>query len=352
EIDGIASVVSRAPGNGPFVLAGSHLESQNRAGWLDGALGVVYALEAARAVHEAGGPGGVDVIAFADEEGHFGHFLGSFSYADTLAEETIDNARNRTDGTPLRTALATAGLEGTPRRHHQPGRHKAFLEAHIEQGLTLDGDGLKAGIVTSIVAIWQFRVVAEGAQNHAGTTSMARRRDAGAALRRVLMRVEDTFPAIAGPASVWTVGRITMEPGDPSIIPGRAEALLQFRDADPAVLDRLHAKLAELVAAEDAAGPCTLSLQVLGQTKPAMMDETVQTALDAAAARFAPAKHIRMPSGAGHDAQNMAPLMPSGMLFVPSIGGISHHWTEDTAEEDIALGAQIYVDAVARLLAA
>jgi N-carbamoyl-L-amino-acid hydrolase len=354
RIDGIASVIGRAPGVGPKLLAGSHLESQNHAGWLDGALGVVFALEAARAAAEdaalAAAGAGVDVIAFADEEGHFGHFHGSRSFVGALSEPEIDAARNRTDGRPLREALAAAGLDGVPRAAFEPGRHRAFLEAHIEQGNRLETEGLQVGVVSSIVAIWQYRVIAIGEQNHAGTTSMARRRDAGAALMRLFGRIDGAFPEVAGPASVWTAGRVTFEPGAPSIVPGRAEMLFQFRDADRATLDRMEARLKALVAEAHDAGPCAVTLDTLGRSEPAAMDARVRAALAEAAARRAPGRWIEMPSGAGHDAQYMAPLLPSGMLFTPSIGGVSHHWTEDTREEDIALCAQVFVDAAAALL--
>ncbi len=215
EIDGIANVIGRAPGEGPHVLAGSHIESQNEAGWLDGALGVIYALEAARAVHEAGTfPGqGVDVVAFSDEEGHFGNFFGSYSFLGELSEETIDTAFDRTRGTPLREALAKAGLAGRPRRRIEPERYCAFLEAHIEQGDWLEANDLSVGVVTSIVAIWQYRIIFDGTQNHAGTTRMAIRRDAGVALTELCHRIKETFPDVAGERSVWTTGRITFEPG-------------------------------------------------------------------------------------------------------------------------------------------
>lgn len=356
RIDGIANVVGRAPGEGPNILAGSHIESQNHAGWLDGALGVVYALEAARAVAadpELSGLGaGVDVIAFADEEGHFGSFYGSYSYAGTLTEATIDASRDRTDGRPLRQALADAGLADAPKLRLNPARHRAFLEAHIEQGDRLISSDMKVGVVTSVVAIWQYRITFDGAQNHAGTTRMAARRDAGVALMKLWSAIEAAFPDVAGPDSVWTTGRVTLAPGGPSIIPGRAEMLFQLRDADPEILQRMRATLQRLVAEADAAGPCPVALETLGESTPAVMHESVQSALDAASERFAPGRHRRMPSGAGHDAQVMAPLLPSGMMFVPSIGGISHHWTENTSDEDIALGAQVYVDAVDRLLRA
>lgn len=353
QIDGIANVLGRAPGAGPHLLAGSHLESQNQAGWLDGALGVVYALEAARAIAEdpAMAGRGVDVIGFADEEGHFsGTFLGSRSFVSGITEADIDASEDRSGRGRLRDMLAGAGLANAPRARLEPGRYRAFLEAHIEQGDRLEVEGLALGIVTSIVAIWQYRITFEGQQNHAGTTRMGARRDAGVALMRLWQRIEETFPGLAGPDTVWTAGRVTLEPGAPSIVPGGAEMLFQFRDADQAVLDRLHAQLEQLVCEADAAGPCSARLEVRGQSKPALMDPSVQQAFEGAAEKIAPGRHRRMPSGAGHDSQFIAPHLPTGMLFVPSIGGISHHWTENTSDEDIALGAQIYVEAAARLL--
>ncbi|MEO0359960.1 MAG: hydantoinase/carbamoylase family amidase [Pseudomonadota bacterium] len=354
SIDGIANVYGRAPGGGPIALAGSHIESQNEAGWLDGALGVIYALEAARAVAEdpalGGGGAGVDVVAFADEEGHFASFFGSYSFMGELSDARIDAATDRSGRGTLRDLLKAAGLEGRPRLQADPGRYAAFFEAHIEQGGRLEAAGQAVGVVTSIVAIWQYRIVFEGQQNHAGTTTMAQRRDAGAALHRLWRMIEDEFPRLAGPDSVWTVGRATLEPGDPSIIPGRAEMLFQFRDADRAILDAMHARLEEMVREIDEAGPCRAKLEVMGRSEPAMMAEAPQAALVAAAEALAPGRFAIMPSGAGHDAQIVAPHIPAAMMFVPSIGGISHHWTENTSDEDIMLGAEVFVDAVARTL--
>ncbi len=352
RIDGIANVIGYSRAAGARVLAGSHLESQNYAGWLDGPLGVIYALEAARVL--GADPSladvGVDVAAWFDEEGHFGSFLGSRSFVGLLSEDDIDQATNRYDGTRLRDALERAGLAGRPREQLQPGRYRGFFEAHIEQGDTLDQSGLKIGVVTAIVAIWQYRLTATGEQNHAGTTSMARRKDAGLALVRLLSTIDRRFPEICGERTVWTTGRITLEPGAPSIVPGRAEALFQFRDADPAVLDRLHAELFRLVEEANAGARCPIEIEVMSQSTPAVMDETLQRAIEAAAAEHCPGHAIRMPSGAGHDAQYLARKMPAAMLFVPSIGGISHHWSENTADEDIVLGAQVFCDAVARVL--
>lgn len=351
-IDGIGNVLGLAPASGRVLLGGSHLESQNHAGWLDGPLGVVYALEAARAVKadpDLSGCG-VDVASWCDEEGHFGHFLGSRSGIGKLTEREIDAAVDRTSGTPMRDALKTAGLAGRERLVVDPKRYVGYLEAHIEQGDWLEANSLKVGVVTAIVGSRNFRIVFEGTQNHAGTTRMAIRRDAGVACARLVMAIERLFPTICGPRTVWTTGRITLFPGDPSIIPGRAEMLFQFRDTDAALLDRLEAAIGTLVEDDDREGPCRVSLERHRKGMPAAMAEHFQAAVEAAAEARQSGCHVRMPSGAGHDAQVLAEVMPSGMMFVPSIGGISHHWSENTSDEDIAFGAQVYADAVERLL--
>ena len=345
EIDGVGNVFGRAAGPGPHLLLGSHLETQPHAGWLDGALGVIYGIEVARTLG-----GTIDVAAWADEEGHFSNFVGSRSFVGLLDDAEIDNARNRYDGTPLRDALQAAGLAGRPRVQIDPARYRGYLEAHIEQGDELEASGRKIGVVTSIVAIWQYRIVFEGVQNHAGTTRMAIRKDAGLALVRLAAAIDQRFPQVAGPRSVWTTGRIALEPGAPSIIPGRAEMLFQFRDADPQRLTVMEQTLQHLVA-DAAAGPCKVALQVMSRSTPKVMDAGFQDALAAAAESRAPGGWVRMPSGAGHDAQVLATKVPAGMLFVPSIGGISHHWSEDTREEDIVLGCQVLADATAAILA-
>jgi N-carbamoyl-L-amino-acid hydrolase len=353
SIDGIANILGKCRAPGGKVLAGSHLESQNHAGWLDGALGCVYALEAARAIStHTNGHLGVDVAVFSDEEGHFGSFLGSRSFIGLLEESELDGAVNRANGLSMREALKMAGWSGRPRFSIDPSRYAAFFEAHIEQGDTLDSSGLKIGVVTAIVAIWQYRLTAEGAQNHAGTTSMARRRDAGLELVRLLGAIDARFPEICGPRTVWTTGYIRLDPGEKSIIPGKAEALFQLRDTDPAVLDRLDRELNRLLERANAAGACRLALERLSASTPALMDERLQGALDRAAEARLPGKHTRMPSGAGHDAQWLARRLPAAMLFVPSIGGISHHWSENTSDEDIVLGAQVFTDAILDVLKA
>lgn len=347
RIDGIASVFGFTRNPGRRLLIGSHLESQNEAGWLDGAMGVIFGLEVARALPQLP----IDVAAWVDEEGHYGSFLGSRSFIGEVTEEEIDRAINRTTGESMRSGLERAGLSGVPRvTLDDPSRYLGYLEAHIEQGDELEAKGLVLGVVTSIVAIWNFRIRFIGEQNHAGTTRMAIRKDARVAMTRLANRIDDTFPDVIAERSVWTIGRMSLDPNAPSIIPGAAEMNVQFRDADPAVLDRLEAHLRRLVAEADAAGPCRVTIEVASKTIPKVMDARFQDALARAAEAHAPGRWQRMPSGAGHDAQVLALRMPAGMLFVPSIGGISHHWTEDTKEEDIVRGCAVLADTAEALL--
>ena len=341
SIDGIGNVFGRHPGPGIKLLAGSHIESQNEAGWLDGALGVVAAVALAR----AGLP--VDVVACADEESHFGHFLGSRSLTGLLDEAEIDRNSSRTTGQPLRDALRAAGLEGKPRPRLDPGRYKGFFEMHIEQGTQLENAGLRAGVVTGIVAIWQYKITITGNQDHAGGTTMAERRDAGLTAVRLLAAIDAEFPRLCAERTTWTCGNIKLDPGAQSIIPGRAEVMFQFRDISPEVLARLEAGLKRLVQESNRRERCHAVLEATSLSIPRPCDDAMQACLARAAEKHAPGLWQHMPSGAGHDAQYIAKIMPVAMLFTPSIGGISHHWSEDTKEEDLALGVQILGDAAA-----
>lgn len=247
-------------------------------------------------------------------------------------------------------ALRQAGFSGRPRQKIDVARYRGYLEAHIEQGADLEDHHLRIGVVTAIVGSRRYRIEFKGMQNHAGTTRMAIRRDAGVALVKFLSAIEEQFPKIAGPRTVWTTGDIKLDPGAPSIVPGAAELVFQFRDTDPAILDALDATLHALLA-EANRGPCSATVTYRGTSSPSAMDPGFQVALGAAAQRHAPGLHQAMPSGAGHDAQILSQVVPSAMLFVPSIGGISHHYDENTRDEDIVLGCQVYADAAAAILA-
>jgi beta-ureidopropionase / N-carbamoyl-L-amino-acid hydrolase len=345
SIDGIGNVYGRDPTPGRKLLMGSHLETQNHAGWLDGVMGVIFALEVARTLGR-----GIDVGSWADEEGHFGPFLGSRSFCGLLTEHEIDVCSNRETGVSLRDALRQAGFSGRPRQKMDTARYRGYLEAHIEQGADLEDHHLRLGIVTAIVGSRRYRIHFTGQQNHAGTTRMAVRKDAGVALVKFVAAIENRFPAIAGPRTVWTTGDIKLDPGAANIVPGGAEIVFQFRDTDLAILDTLDAAMTELLE-QAGKGPCAVSVTYHSSTAPSAMDPGFQFALQEAAQRHAPGLHQPMPSGAGHDAQIISQMLPSAMLFVPSIGGISHHYSENTRDEDIVLGCQVFCDAAAAILA-
>jgi N-carbamoyl-L-amino-acid hydrolase len=205
----------------------------------------------------------------------------------------------------------------------------------------LENAGQQAGIVTGIIAIWQYRIAITGQQDHAGGTTMIERRDAGLSAVRLLAAIDQQLPLVCGPDSVWTCGRIALDPGAPSIIPGGADILFQTRDISVETLQRMEDTLVRLIQDSNRRERCTAELEVIRRSVPAMCDPAMMTALERSAEQHAPGKWRRMQSGAGHDAQVMAALMPVSMLFTPSIGGISHHWAEDTKEEDLAVCCEI-----------
>ena len=351
-IDGIGNVVGRSPNPGPAVLLGSHSDTQPEGGWLDGAMGVMYAIETARALlaDPATAHLAVDVAAWADEEGTYGSALGSHSFVGELT--AADLAATNADGETVAEALARVGLADVERIEMQPDRHVAYLEAHIEQGPHLEASGKRVGVVTGIVGIAGATVRFHGAQNHAGTTPMAIRKDAAAAMLEFGVRFGARFSEVAGPASVWTIGNLGVHPGAESIVPGEAWCQVQYRDASADVMARFDEHLMALVADLDAEGPCAVTAERRDKgMAPVRMDPAIVSAIGAAAEGRAPGEWVEMPSGAGHDANTFAPYLPTGMLFIPSIGGVSHDFAEDSHEDDIVLGCRVFADAVAAVLA-
>jgi N-carbamoyl-L-amino-acid hydrolase len=351
-IDGVGTVFGRSRNAGPALLIGSHTDTQPTGGWLDGALGVICGLEIARAFAEADETRhlAVDVASWSDEEGTFSGLLGSRSFVGEPVDEALRNAQSRT-GQRLRDALAEAGLADAPRVRLERGRYAGYLEPHIEQGGRLEASGHAIGVVTTIVGMRELRVRFVGQRNHAGTTPMSIRRDAGAALVAFIARMDEAFRALADADTVWTVGRIDLEPGSMSVVPGEASLFVQFRDSNAQRLQAMDAALAELAREFDARGPVRTELSTFDEPmEPVTMDAALQQHLARAAQSLAAGQWVHMPSGAAHDAQLIAQHMPACMLFVPSIGGVSHDFIEDTAEAHLVLGAQVAAAAAASIL--
>ena len=351
-IDGVGNVIGRSSKPGKAVLIGSHTDTQPQGGWLDGTLGVIYGLEIVRAFAEdkktVGYP--VDVASWSDEEGTYLGMLGSRSFCGVLNYEELEIIKNHQSGVGLKEVIKKAGIEDNPLVRLDPDRYLAYLEAHIEQGPHLDAQELLLGVVTGIAGIRTFKLTFRGEQNHAGSTPMEYRKDAAASMFAFAQRIEQEFSTLAGPRTTWTKGHVRVEPGSPSVVPGMAEMSLQFRDTDEGILAALESRTAEIVKQAHRQGPVQVTIEtVYPWTEPAWMDDGLQERLATAAETIAPGKWVHMPSGAGHDAMILASHLPSAMLFIPSIGGISHDIAEDTSEDDIVRGCRVLATATETL---
>ncbi len=326
---------------GQSLLMGSHSDSQPEGGWLDGALGVIAALEIARSVERP-----ISVVSFQDEEGRFGVTTGSAVWSGGLP---LDQADGLTDGAGIRFDAARASMADLSEGFVDPARFSGFIEMHIEQGPTLDAEGQQIGVVTDIVGIRDMKISFEGQQNHAGTTPMHLRRDAFQALSLFNTRINDRFRNVVTPQTVWTIGRVDLHPNASSIVPGRVQFSMQWRDGDADRLVRMEDIIRS--TAQDVSNELGMVLDhgpMLG-LEPVAMNPMLRAALESGAERVAPGGWRRMPSGALHDATNVSRLMPVAMLFVPSIDGISHDFAEDTAEDDLIAGLSVLDHAVAML---
>jgi N-carbamoyl-L-amino-acid hydrolase len=334
------------PGEGPCILVGSHSDTQPLGGWLDGIYGVACGLELARAAREAGGPR-IAVVSFQDEEGRFGGLTGSAVWAGAMTRDEADKLVDA-DGISF-AELRRRACEIAEVREAPSTLFSAYIEAHIEQGIVLDKAGETLGVVEAIVGVREATLVFSGEANHAGTTPMHLRRDAVRGFYRFATELDAAFAPLVTDRTVWTLGRIVVEPNAPSIVPGSATVSVQMRDPDVARLDRMMAEA--LAVAERVAKAQKLGLSVSpGFTAdPVPMDDRMAAALADAAERVAPGRWRRMPSGALHDATNVSRVLPSAMLFVPSIGGISHNPDEDTRRPDLEAGLLALAEAITAL---
>jgi N-carbamoyl-L-amino-acid hydrolase len=306
---------------------------------------VIAALEVARAAKESGGPA-VSVVSFQDEEGRFGVTTGSTVWSGGLTLEEADKLTDRTGTTLAEARKSMASQAGD---FVDPKQFTGFIEMHIEQGPWLDQAGEAVGVVTDIVGIRDMRITFEGEQNHAGTTPMHLRKDAFQALGAFNALIGERFKNVVTPQTVWTIGHVKLHPDAHSIVPGRATFSMQWRDGDADRLGRME-KIIRNAASEVAeAQGVGLSFGPMLGLEPVAMSAGLRSALEASAEEHAAGRWRKMPSGALHDATNVARYLPVAMLFVPSINGISHAFEEDTDEADLVTGLEVLAGAVARL---
>lgn len=350
--DGIGNVFLRVPGGeGPPVWAGSHLDSVPDGGAFDGALGSLAALEVARRLVEERVPlrRPFEVVVFADEEGNYHHLCGSTALVRDYSPEELAELRGR-DGDRLVDALAAMGWdpEAATRTAIAPGSVYAYLELHIEQGAVLERQGVPIGVVTGIVGLGGGELVFTGRQDHAGTTPMPYRRDPLRAAADLLLRLPEVTASISDQA-VATCGIIELSPGASNVVPGVCRVVLDFRE--PRRERLLALEEAITAAAREAADRHQVSVEYRREsiTDPVALAPRLQDLVENTAAGLGLAT-MRLPSGAGHDAQNIATLAPTGMIFVPSREGRSHSPAEFTDWPDIGSGADVLLGCVHRLV--
>jgi N-carbamoyl-L-amino-acid hydrolase len=348
-VDAAGNLLGRRAGYEPRlppIAFGSHIDSVPNGGNYDGPVGSLGAIEVARTLAEnkvvTRHP--LLVTVFANEEGGL---FGSRAITTGLPPGELDQPSS--SGKTIREGIRFIG--GDPDRldaaRLKKGDVAAYVELHIEQGGTLEREKLDIGVVEGIVGIKQWEVVFEGFANHAGTTPMDQRQDALISAAKYVQMVHRVVRAEPG-RQVGTVGRIQAFPGAPNVIPGRVEATLELRDVDDAKVSRL----AETVMAEARkiadADRTKVSFRMLHENIAAPTDPRVRAPIAETAGALKLSTKV-MPSGAGHDAQAMAQIAPVGMIFIPSIGGISHSPKEFSRPDDIANGANVLLGTILRL---
>jgi N-carbamoyl-L-amino-acid hydrolase len=296
------------------------------------------AIEAAERLTESGQTlrHPLDLIIFANEEGGT---IGSHAMASGLTDAQLGLMTN--SGKTIRDGIRFIG--GDPSKLGQPllkrGDLTAYLELHIEQGGVLEAEHLDIGIVEGIVGISQWEVTIDGVANHAGTTPMNQRHDALLAAARYVDAVNRVVVSVPG-RQVGTVGRIQALPGAYNVIPGKVVTTLELRDLDAAKVQMLFDRIKAEVAGIEKATGTTFTFQSTNAIVPAPTDAGVRALVGAAATRLGLTTKV-MPSGAGHDAQEIAPIAPVGMIFIPSRAGISHSPREFSSAADITNGANV-----------
>ena len=332
----------------PPVMTGSHIDTVATGGRFDGNYGVLAGLEVVQTLNERNvtTTHPLVVAVFMNEEGvrYQPDMLGSLVYAGGLPVEEA-HAITGIDGSNLGSELRRIGYAG----EMQPGAMvpKAFVELHIEQGPILDSEGESLAAVSHLQGISWQEVTIQGVSNHAGTTPMRLRRDAGHAAGRLLCFVHDLAEEIGG-SQVGTVGSVKLSPNLINVIPGEAVLTVDLRNADEALLKEAERRLEVFLMELGRSGNLTIHTRRLCRFEPVVFDERVVKVIEASASRLGLSVR-RMTSGAGQDAQMMARICPAAMIFVPSIDGISHNPAESTSAGHLELGANVLLGSMLAL---
>ena len=341
SVDQAGNTFGRLGGRGPTVMTGSHIDTVPRGGPLDGALGVLAGLECLQIINEQNIKTRLPltVTAWSDEEGRYGSLFGSRAFTGKLDPKAVPGFR-AADGEALVDAMARAGFDALEavKAKCDPSTLSAYVELHIEQGPHLDAARIPIGVVLGIVGIRRWRLTFDGEPDHAGTTPMAWRKDAFLGAADYALRAREHVVRKGSGRSVTNFGRIELQPGVSNIVPARAVLLQEVRELDPKILARLDRECVALCRAVARRRKLSVKIETLSRTEPARCAPRVLAAVErASTALKLPFK--RMPSGAGHDAQNLASITEAGMLFIPSKGGRSHRPDEMSDWKAIERGA-------------
>jgi N-carbamoyl-L-amino-acid hydrolase len=344
--DGAANISGILPGtnpDAPRVLIGSHIDTVPCAGMLDGALGVLVALECLQSLQEMGVKPdcSLELIAFSDEEGRFGGMFGSQSVCGKITPETL-HSKSDLDGMELGEAMLRQGLD--PMRALEAGRDsesiRAYLELHIEQGPELETANAQVGLVDEIAGLFKWMVRLRGEPNHAGTTPMRLRKDALMGLADFAHEIPRILEENGGERSRATIGKAQILPGSPNTVPGLVEFSLDVRDTQPETLEDLSGACRKALSAISRRRGLMFEFDVQSEIEPAPCDPGLVAIMERQAQALG-LNYLKMPSGAAHDAQTMSSIAPVAMIFVPSQNGVSHSPAEWTAWSDIEAGANL-----------
>jgi len=347
RLDTAGNIIGKREGSDPdlpVIMFGSHIDSVPGGGNYDGDVGVIGAIEVAQLLHENGvktrHP--LEIVSFTDEEGGL---VGSRAMTTGLGPGALSVVSH--SGMSVAEGIRVVG--GDPDRLklalRSPDEFTAFIELHIEQGAFLHEEGIEIGVVEGIVGIRWWDVVIEGIANHAGTTPMNRRQDAMLSAARLTLAINRVATTLEG-RQVATVGRIRAEPGAPNVIPGRVVMSLEIRDLDAGKIQQVFDAIRLEAESIAQARQTPIRFEELDVASPPAPTDLRMRKIIAQSAEDLGLSFRLMPSGAGHDAQDMTHVAPTGMIFVPSVGGISHSPKEFTSSEDMANGAGVLLRTV------
>jgi beta-ureidopropionase / N-carbamoyl-L-amino-acid hydrolase len=348
KIDAAGNIRAVRAGSVPSlkpIVFGSHIDSVPSGGNFDGDLGSLAAIEVVRTLqeHAIRTRHPLEVAIWSNEEG------GPVGSQIAIEGPHAGDLERTFNGTPMRAGLARIG--GDPTRldsgRRAPGSIHCYLELHIEQGGTLEKAGVPIGVVDGIVSIDEYTVEIRGVANHAGTTPMPERHNALLAAAKLIEAVQEEVTRTPG-RQVGTVGQLTVTPNAPNVVPGLVKHTIEFRDLSESTLARLGAAIRERASQIARETGTEITIKQVVHDPPALAAANMQRQIEAAAASL-DLLTMHLPSGAGHDAQFLAKIAPMGMIFVPSMGGISHSPKEFTRWSDCANGANVLLQTILRV---